>query len=85
MRKIEVRLTGKNWVDSDRSHAAHSVQITSNGDLVILGVGDKPVGETPDGQVVYSTKIQHGYAAGTWAEFNDGGEIEGLLPGEKAN
>jgi len=73
MRKIEIRPTGKAWGDH-HTHVVHSVQITSNGDLVLMGVTEKPVGET-EGVVVFATKLQHGYSAGTWAEFRDAGEI----------
>jgi len=84
MRRIEVRLTGKSWADQE-FHLCHAVQITSNGDLVVMGVGDKALGETPDGQVVYGTKLQHGYSAGAWAEFRDAGEVEGPKVGEAVN
>lgn len=70
MRKIEVRLPGKTWEQAD-SHMAHAVQITSNGDLVLMQSHEQPV----EGGVLMQTRLQHAYSSTTWAEFRDAGEI----------
>lgn len=85
MRRIEVRLPGQiDWVHC-QVHVCHAVQITSNGDLVVMHVVEMPLGQNSDGQMVTQTKLQHAYAAGEWAQFRDAGEEPGMLPGEKAN
>jgi hypothetical protein len=78
MRRIEIRLTGKTW-EEKQTHIVHAVQLNSAGDLVLMGVTEKPVGEH-EGVQVYATKLQHGYSAGTWAEFRDAGELPDEAP-----
>lgn len=86
MRRIEVRLAGEeDWEGCD-VHVCHALQITSNGDLVVLGVAESPMGQDPvSGQQVFGTKLQHGYGAGEWGQFRDTGEVQGMQPGELAN
>lgn len=76
LRKIEVRLTGNETWEGCEVQLCESLQITSNGDLVVLGTdSSKPVGQD-EGRIVFATTLQHGYAAGEWAQFRDAGHVE---------
>ncbi len=72
-RMIQVRLTGA--LEFTGNHLCESVTITNHGDLVVSATDEgMPVGQNEHGPI-FAIKISHAYAAGTWAEFKDAGQI----------